>query len=152
KTGMSWQKRIELYQKIESHRKRPLIAYVTSKRNGVWAEMGSDAIPSIVDQLGKLPSKLPALDFMIVSLGGDPMTAWRIMSLLRQRVGEKGMVSVFIPQSAFSAATLLAFGANEIVMHPNGHLGPVDMQITSYGESGPRRYSTEDISSFLEFV
>jgi hypothetical protein len=149
---MSWEKRISLYQKIESHRKRPLIVYVTSKRSGAWAEMGSDALPSIIDQLSRLPAKLPALDFMIVSFGGDPMTAWRIMSLIRERLGAKGTVSVLIPQSAYSAATLLAFGANEIVMHPNGHLGPVDMQITSVGESGPRRYSTEDISAFLDFV
>jgi Serine dehydrogenase proteinase len=61
-------------------------------------------------------------------------------------------VSVLIPQSAYSAATLLAFGADEIVIHPNGHLGPVDMQITSFGEGGPRSYSTEDISAFLDFV
>lgn len=149
---MNWQKRISLYQKIESHRDRPLIVYVTSKRSGVWAEMGSDAVPSIIDQLDKLPAQLPSLDFMIVSVGGDPMAAWRIISLIRQRMGEKGQLSVFIPQSAYSAATLLAFGANEIVMHPNGHLGPVDMQITSFGESGLRRYSTEDISAFLEFV
>ena len=90
--------------------------------------MGSDALPSIIDQLSRLPAKLPALDFMIVSIGGDPMTAWRIMSLIRERLGAKGTVSVLIPQSAYSAATLLAFGANEIVMHPNGHLGLVDMQ------------------------
>jgi Serine dehydrogenase proteinase len=149
---MSWQKRINIYQRIESHRKRPLIVYVTSKRYGAWAEMGSDALPSIIEQLDALSVELPALDFMIVSIGGDPMTAWRIMSLIRARLTKEGAVSVLIPQSAYSAATLLAFGANEIVMHPNGHLGPVDMQITSWGESGPRRYSTEDISAFLEFV
>lgn len=78
------------------------------------------------------------------------MVAWRIMTLVRQRV-EK--VSVMIPQSAYSAATLLALGADEIVMHPNGHLGPVDMQITMGGGSGqPKTFSTEDISAFLDFV
>src|SRR5260370_9999159 len=79
------------------------------------------------------------------------MVAWRIMSLIRQRGIDK--VAVIIPQSAFSAATLVAFGADEIVMHPNGHLGPVDLQITTWGEGGqPKRFSTEDISAFLEFV
>src|SRR5207248_5172045 len=38
------------------------------------------------------------------------------------------------------------------VMHPNGHLGPVDMQITTHSESGPKTFSTEDISAFLDFV
>jgi hypothetical protein len=78
------------------------------------------------------------------------MVAWRIMTLVRQRVDE---VSVMIPQSAYSAATLVALGADEIVMHPNGHLGPVDMQITMGGGGGqPRTFSTEDISAFLDFV
>jgi len=58
-----------------------------------------------------------------------------------------------IPQSAYSAASLLAFGADEIVMHPNGHLGPVDMQITTAGIGGQAKtFSTEDISAFLDFV
>lgn len=149
---MSLEKRITIYDKIETHRKRPLIVYVTSKRNGAWASMATDALPSIIEQLDSLPAKLPALDFMIVSFGGDPMVAWRIMSLIRQRVGAGGKVAVLIPQSAYSAATLLALGADEIIMHPYGHLGPVDMQITSFGESGPRHYSTEDISAFLDFV
>lgn len=146
---MSWPERIELYKKIEEHRKRPLIVYVTSKRNGAWAYMSSDALPLVIEQLDALPAKSESLDFLIASYGGDPMVAWRIMTLLRERVKN---VSVMIPQSAYSAATLLALGADEIVLHPNGHLGPVDMQITTAGSSGPRTFSTEDISAFLDFV
>ena len=147
---MSWQKRIDLYKKIEAHRKRPLIVYVTSKRNGAWANMSTDALPQIIEQLDALPTDSKGLDFLIASYGGDPMVAWRIMTLVRQRVDK---VSVMIPQSAYSAATLLALGADEIVMHPNGHLGPVDMQITMGGGSGqPKTFSTEDISAFLDFV
>jgi ATP-dependent protease ClpP protease subunit len=148
--NMSWDERIELYKKIEAHRKRPLIVYVTSKRNGAGAYMSTDALPQIIEQLDALPVDAKALDFLIVSYGGDPMVAWRIMTLVRQRVDE---VFVMIPQSAYSAATLLALGADEIVMHPNGHLGPVDMQITMGGGGGqPRTFSTEDISAFLDFV
>lgn len=68
---------------------------------------------------------------------------------MRERVAK---VYVLLPQSAFSAATLLALGADEIVMHPNSHLGPVDMQITTFAGGEPRQFSTEDISAFLEFV
>jgi hypothetical protein len=147
---MSWEHRIDLYKKIESHRKRPLIVYVTSKREGVYATMATDALPYIIKQIDGLPEATKAVDFLIASYGGDPMVAWRIMTLIRQRVKE---VTVMIPQSAYSAATLLAFGANEIIMHPNGHLGPVDMQITTVGDSGQaKRFSTEDISAFLDFV
>lgn len=144
---MSWSDRIKLYKQIETLRKRPLIVYVTSKRIGVEARMSSDALPYIIQQLDALPADSKGLDFLIVSYGGDPMVAWRIMTLIRQRIDPES-VAVMIPQSAYSAATLVAFGANEIIMHPNGHLGPVDMQITI----GGRSFSTEDISAFLEFV
>lgn len=147
---MSRASRIELYKKIEAHRKRPLIVYVTSKREGAAGLMSTDALPHIIEQLDALPLETKELDFLIASYGGDPMVAWRIISLVRQRV-EK--VSVLVPQSAYSAATLLALGCNEIVIHPNGHLGPVDMQITTTNDAGkPKRFSTEEISSFLDFV
>lgn len=149
--NMGWAERIGLYEQIETHRKHPLIVYVTSKREGIEALMATDALPKIIDQLDNLPEDSKAVDLLVASYGGDPMVAWRIMTLIRQRVET---VSVLIPQSAYSAATLMAFGANEIIMHPNGHLGPVDMQITTPGgDSGhPRRFSTEDISAFLDFV
>jgi hypothetical protein len=147
---MSWEERAELYKKIESHRKHPLIVYVTNKRRGAEAQMSTDSLPQIIEQIDALPNESKAVDFLIVSYGGDPMVAWRIMTLIRQRV-EK--VYVMIPQSAYSAATLVALGADEIVMNPNGHLGPVDMQITTSGGGGQSRtFSTEDISAFLDFV
>lgn len=148
---MAWKDRKALYQGIEDHRKRPLIVYVTSERPGCFNSMASDALPSLIEQIDSLPATSKSVDLMIASYGGDPMVAWRIMSLLRERQLED--VSVLIPRSAYSAATLLALGANEIVMHPNGHLGPVDMQITTAGGDGHlRQFSTEDISAFLDFV
>lgn len=144
---MDLNERLEWYKKIEGHRGRPLIAYVTSKRDGVDAEMASDALPFLIEQLDVLPDGTTELDFLIVSLGGDPMVAWRIMSLIRGRVDK---VSVLVPQSAYSAATLVALGGDDIVMHPNGHLGPVDMQIQTAGSR--RIFSTEDIAAFVDFV
>jgi hypothetical protein len=112
--------------------------------------MSSDTLPYLIRQLDALPPKTEHIDFLIASYGGDPMVAWRIITLLRQRVQK---VSVLIPQSAYSAATLVALGANEIFMHPNGHLGPVDMQIAMTGDGGQSKtFSTEDISAFLDFV
>lgn len=146
---MGLKERASLYKQIETHRSHPLITYVTSKREGVDASMATDALPYLIDQLDELPQGTTELDFLIASFGGDPMVAWRIMSLIRERIDR---VSVLVPQSAYSAATLLALGADEIIMHPNSHLGPVDMQITTVTEGTRRHFSTEDISAFLDFV
>jgi Serine dehydrogenase proteinase len=146
---MGLPERLELCRKIEDCRKRPLLVYVTSKRDGVEASMATDALPYLIDQLDALPKGATELDFLIVSYGGDPMVAWRIISLIRERVTK---LAVLIPQSAYSAATLVALGGDEIIMHPNGHLGPVDMQIINFFDGKRKTFSTEDVSAFVEFV
>jgi ClpP class serine protease len=144
--------RIKLYSELELERNRPLIVYVTSGRsgpNGQVGHMDADAIPELCDQLEKLPEKVEGLDLLIVSDGGDPMVAWRSITLLRERTDH---LAVLIPQGAYSAATLLALGANEILMHPNGNLGPVDPQIRVRTEKGDKSFGFEDMAGFLAFV
>jgi Serine dehydrogenase proteinase len=83
------------------------------------------------------------------------MMAWRAMTLLHARMKH---VAVLVPQVAYSAATMLAMGAHEIVMHPHGNLGPVDPQIevSQPGEAGQpgqrQRFGFEDLAGFLEFA
>jgi hypothetical protein len=117
--------------------------------------MSIDAVPEIQDQLLSLPKNCKQVDLLVVSLGGDPTVAWRIMTLLRDRVKKVG---VLIPQSAFSAATLLALGADEIVMHPCANLGPVDPQIQVRRNNNPNgvpdviSFGSEDLAGFLTYV
>jgi hypothetical protein len=113
--------------------------------------MGQDALPEIIEQILLLPKNETAADLLVVSNGGDSTVAWRIMSLLRERVKTVGAL---IPQAAFSAATLLALGADEIVMHPCGNLGPVDPQITAPrpGSKELIQFGSEDLAEFLRFV
>lgn len=147
--------RLTKYREIERLRGRPVIAYVTSSRRsigalGVGGQMGQDALPEILDQILLLPKESHAADLLIVSHGGDSTVAWRIMSLLRERVKTVG---VLIPQAAFSAATLLALGADEIIMHPCGNLGPVDPQINAPKPGGGMiEFGSEDLTGFLQFV
>ena len=76
--------------------------------------------------------------------------SWRIISLLREKFKK---VSVLIPYTAYSAATLLALGADEIIMHPYGNLGPLDPQLNFLDVNGKQRtISYEDITKYIEFV
>jgi hypothetical protein len=150
---MTLETRIPLYAEIEARRKRPLIAYITSSRHGAPGLMASDCIPEILDQLSTIGPDNRSADLLIASYGGDPTVAWRIMSLMRERFAE---VSVLVPQAAFSAATLLSLGADQIVMHPNANLGPVDPQFTSpKPNGGPQdliRYGYEELAGFFDFA
>ena len=120
--------------------------------------MGSDVIPEFANHILSVPEDKKEIDILIVSNGGDPTVAWRIISMLRERFEKIG---VLLPYAAFSAATLLSLGADEIVMHPFANLGPVDPQMTfsrrSVGKDGTQnsdmvRFSPEDLKHFLEFA
>lgn len=143
--------RQELYRQIEAVRGRPLICYVTSLRSNASGQMAQDVIPEIARQIAAINGHHDAVDILIISNGGDPTVAWRVMSMLRERFEQVG---VLIPFTAFSAATLLALGANDIVMHPFANLGPVDPQLTTMrpDNSGQQRFSSEDLTHFLHFV
>lgn len=145
--------RQSLYRQIEQTRKRPLIAYVTSTRQGSHGQISGDAVAEIQEQLQAIPRSAKALDLLLVSSGGDPTVAWRIVSLIRERVQS---FSVLIPQAAYSAATLIVLGADEIVMHPNGNLGPTDPQITAPrpGANGQERqvFGSEDLAAFVRYA
>lgn len=142
--------RIERYKNIETHRGRPLIVYATSTRLNVAGTLAGDAVREFIDQIDALPDTTRAIDVLIHSTGGDPLAAWKLMSVLRERFDN---VAVLVPSMAFSAATLFALGANEIVMHPHASLGPIDPQISVQNSDGKsRRFAYEDVSAFLRFL
>ena len=124
---MSYTERKELYNSLSQIRGRPLIVYVTSIRPNLGCNMASDAIPQVIQQIKEVPDECDSIDFLIISNGGDPITSLRIMSLLRERFNT---ITVLLPYVAYSAATILSLGADEIIMHPYSNLGPVDPQLT----------------------
>jgi hypothetical protein len=151
---MALGERLALYRKVEARRKRPLIVYVTSNRLNAGGMISGDAVPELLDQLQRLPAGTKQLDLLIVSDGGDPTVAWRIVSLIRERVTN---FSALVPQAAYSAATLIVLGADEVVMHPNGNLGPTDPQIRIQRKSGKDgsteavNFGSEDLAAFIRF-
>ena len=152
---MSYRDRVELYRNIEALRSRPLIAYVTSSRLNASGQIGSDVVPHFIKQINAVPADSKEVDVLIVSAGGDPITIWHIVSLLRERFTG---LSVLLPYTAYSAATLLALGADEIVMHRFSNLGPVDPQLRSRGPRAGEsagsvaHYGSADLSHYLAFV
>ena len=64
------------YKAIEDYRKRPLIVFATSTRLNVNSMMASDAIREFVDQIDAISQGGKAVDVLIHSSGGDPLSAW----------------------------------------------------------------------------
>lgn len=146
---MNLKERCAKYSAIEDYRGRPLIVFATSTRPGAEARMSGDAVREFIDQIDSI-SDSNEVDVMVHSTGGDALTAWKLMSMLRERFKK---VYVLVPYMAFSAATLFALGADEIIMHPHSSLGPIDPQITVVRPDGMgRRFAYEDVGAFLRFL
>lgn len=146
---MALDERLTRYRALEDYRGRPLIVYATSSRERVAGDMAADAVREFIDQLDALEDGADSVDVLIHSTGGDALVAWKLMSLIREQVGTVG---VLVPNMAFSAATIFALGADEIVMHPHASLGPTDPQIIIDDGGRRRRFSFEDVGAFLRFL
>ena len=150
---MSFSERLSIYHQIQTIRSHPLISYVTSIRPNSSGQMASDVISLIIQQMDAIPSDITEIDYLIISNGGDPIVSSRIISLLRERFSK---IHVLVPFVAYSAATVLALGADDIIMHPYSNLGPVDPQLTvvkaDKGQRMDLRFSSEDLRNYVDFV
>jgi hypothetical protein len=149
---MGFAERKGLYQELEAYRKHPVISYVTSSRQNAGGSIATDAVRQFIKQLELLNDKPREIDLFINSYGGDGLTSWRIITLLREYIGKDGKITCLVPFHAFSAATLMAVGCNEIFMHPWASLGPVDPQITVNSKDGTQQFAYEDVSAYTNFL
>jgi hypothetical protein len=144
--------RTALIEQIEDLRKSKVIAYVLGDRHPTPAVIGDDALRPMHDHLRAL-GHVDKLDVFIYSRGGAIDVPWRLATALRGTADEW---NVLVPFRANSAATLLALGADEIVLGRQGELGPIDpgMAISRPGPTGPIQDNVrvEDIMAYATFV
>ena len=151
--------RKEVIADLEAIRKSRVICYVTSTRSGLEAPMAMDVIPVIYRHLRTLdldPRK-DTIDLFLHSNGGDGVVPWRLVTLIREYCK---VFNVLIPHLAYSAATLTALGADSIVMHPMGVLGPTDPTVANaFNPPDPRNpagqplgIAVEDVTSYFALV
>lgn len=117
---------IELIKELENQRGSKVVTYVTSDRSEpLGAKIASDVVRLFYEHLRRI-GKVKQIDLFLYSRGGDTITPWRIVSLFREFCDK---FIVMVPFRAHSAATLIALGADEIVMGPLGELSPIDPSI-----------------------
>jgi len=153
---MGFNNRRKIILELEALRSSKIICYITSIRENVNSKIADDAVRQIIDHLQKLPEQsTPKLDLFIVSNGGDGVVPWRLIPILRHY---SDRIGVLIPFKAYSAATIMALGADEIIMHKFGAMGPIDPTVTN--EFNPVEASTnrrlgisvEDVKAYISFI
>jgi hypothetical protein len=152
--------RLALVQQLEGARKSRVLVYITGDRQpDLGTHIGTDVFPFFYDALSKMGHQ-KQIDLLLYSIGGATMAAWGLVNLLREFADR---LCVLIPFKAHSSATLIALGANEIVMTRTGQLSPVDPNITSpFNPVLPNQVpgtppqflpvSVEDVIGFMDLI
>ncbi|MEJ5362065.1 MAG: hypothetical protein WBK20_09770 [Spirochaetota bacterium] len=153
---MAKEERVAIIKEIQKKRNSHLISYITSTRQNLEVQMAMDSIRYIFNHIESIVSHdaKPNIDLFLHSNGGDGTVPWRLVTLIREYSKK---FSVIIPHRAFSAATLTALGADSIVMHPMGMLGPTDPTVTNpFNPDGPAGtkigISVEDVTAYIQLI
>jgi len=88
-----------------------------------------------------------SLDLLIHTGGGDIDAAEKLITIVRTCVGT-AKLRVIVPDFAKSAGTLMALGADAIVMSDVSELGPIDPQITV--QDGNGNWIRHSVQSYLD--
>lgn len=150
-------KRLELIKRIEQLNNAHLLVYITGDRPGAAARIAEDAVRPMYEHLLAFANvnedRKKRIDLLIYSRGGDVSVPWRVISMLREFCQE---LIALVPYKAHSAATMIALGADRIVMGKKAELSPIDPTLVkaTVGESAapPQEISVEDVSSYISFV
>lgn len=119
-------------------RKSVVVALLTNSKEPIRYHIDHRMIDILADHLDVALSqssnsdgKIPQLSLILNTEGGNIPAAIGMVSLIREYVTS---FEVIVPDEAFSAGTVLALGADRIVMTRRACLGPADPQITGrYG-------------------
>ena len=148
---MGARRRLELIGKLEEDLKGRVVVYFLGDHPASPAMLADDSMRPMYEELRRLVAdsgdrRLPRIILYLYSQGGNLATPWKLVNLIRAFCKE---FQVLIPYNAYSAATLIAMGADKILMTDMGRLGPIDPLI----RSGPAEsIGVEDVSAYVRFV
>lgn len=137
-------------QQLYNYTHRAVILYVTSFLESKPAapadlQINTLDVQGFMEAVSNVQER--QLDLIIHSPGGLAEAAEAILRYLRTRFDH---IRAIIPLTAMSAATMLALGADEIVMGRHSQLGPIDPQFVLATPEGPRAAPAQAILDQFE--
>jgi ATP-dependent protease ClpP protease subunit len=128
-----------------------VITYITGDKvpeDLFSTQIAGDVIPLFYKHLSKIGQK-NKISLFLYTIGGQLEAPWPIISLIRNYCKE---FEIIIPFKALSAGTLMALGADKIVMTPLSFLSPIDPQGSFIVGGQPKKIEVEDVTSFVNFA
>ncbi|EMR75607.1 ClpP class periplasmic serine protease [Thermoplasmatales archaeon SCGC AB-540-F20] len=156
---MNRKERMKLIKKIEEQEKCKLIIYIAGDRRGMETKIATDIFPLFHQHLTKIGAQ-NKIDLFIYSTGGETIAGYGLVNLIREFC-EK--FNVIIPFKAYSCATLISLGANEILMTKMAQISPIDPSVSHPlgpaveipGQPGSKRIapvSVEDVNAYVDLA
>ncbi len=148
---------MKLISAIEAARGSTVIAYVAADRQRLAINIATDVLPILRGHLTKIGYQ-NQIDLFLYGTSGFPMAGYALVNLVREFCGK---FNVIIPFKAHGTATLMALGADELVMSEMGQLSPIDPSVPH--PLGPKitlpnqlvqdvPVNVEDVDGFLSFA
>ena len=155
---MNRKDRMSLIKKLEDNRESKVLVYITGDRRGLETKIAMDVFPMFHEHLSQI-GKQKTIDLFLYSPGGLTIAGYALVNLIHEFCDE---FNVIVPFKALSTATLIALGANEIIMTPMGQLSPIDpsvehplgpvVQIPGQARAGIAPVSVEDVNAFIDLA
>lgn len=156
---MARTERHQLMEEIEKLRGSRVLVYFAGDRKGLETQIAADIFPFFLEHLAQMGFQ-EKIDLYIYSTGGITIAGYGLVNLIKEFCKS---FNVIIPFKALSCATLIALGADEIVMTKMGLLSPIDPSIVSPlgpqvpvpGQPGSAQVvplSVEDVVSYLDLA
>jgi hypothetical protein len=120
-----FKQRLDWYREIEEMQHSRILVYVTGDRRGLETSIGNDAYEYFVNHLDKI-GPVQKISLYLYTRGGDTLSAWSIINLIKQFAEE---IEVIVPSKCHSAGTLMSLGAKQIIMTKQATLGPIDPSV-----------------------
>lgn len=130
-----------LIRQLETLADAKAVLYVGNIRHPAASMNLQDAV--FLENVLKQAEPIENLDLIVNSPGGQGEAADKILHVCRQFCSN-GRLRLIVPYFAKSAATMLAFGVDEVVMGPYSELGPTDAQVKIV-EGGVENYVSAQV-------
>lgn len=156
---MGRNERMQLIRAIEDERNSRMLVYLAGDRRGMETKIAADIFPFILNHLSRM-DRQETIDLYLYSTGGVTMAGYALVNLIREFCNT---LNVIIPFKALSCATLIALGADSLIMTEMGQLSPIDPSVSS--PLGPRApapgppgasmvvpVNVEDVVSYLDLA
>lgn len=156
---MGRSERMGLIRKLEELTNSKVLVYITGDRRGLETKISSDIFPFVFKHLKRFGST-EKISLFIYTPGGVTISGYGLVNLIREFCTK---FDVLIPFRSLSTGTLIALGADQIIMSRLGQLGPVDPSVnhplaptTSHPQNPNVKalvpVNVEDVLSFFELA